>query len=52
MTAMELILDDLMAIDAMAMEAQKLARASKAPIAGPRIHGIISPFPYCDPRWI
>jgi len=50
--AMEKILEDLMAIDAMATEAQKLARASRAPITAPRIHGIIFPFPYCDPPWI
>ncbi len=47
--AIELILDDLMAIDETAIEAQKLARASRTPITAPRIHGIISPFPYRHP---
>ena len=47
--AIELILDDLMAIDEIAIEAQKLARASRTPLTTPRIHGVISPFPYCHP---
>jgi hypothetical protein len=38
-----------MAIDEMAIEAQKLARASRAPITAPRIHGFISPFPCRHP---
>ncbi len=41
--AIELILDDLMAIDEIAIEAQKLARASRTPSAtyyseDPRVH--------------
>ena len=44
--AMEITLDDLMAIDEIAIEAKKLPMASRAPIDAPRIHGIISPFPY------
>jgi len=45
---MEIIFDDLMAFDAMATEAKKFAVASKTPITAPRIHAIISPFPYAD----
>jgi len=50
--AMEIIFDDLMALDAMAIETQKLATASRAPVTAPRIHGFISPFPYRHPPWI
>lgn len=52
MMAMEIILEDLMATDAMAMEAQKLARASRAPINAPGNHKIISPISYHDPPLI
>jgi hypothetical protein len=38
-----------MAIDAMAIETQKLARASREPIITPGTHEIISPFPCRDP---
>ena len=46
---MEIILEDLVATDVMAMEAQKLARASSAPITPPETHEIISPISYHDP---
>ncbi len=44
--AIEMILDDLMAIDEIAIEAQKLARARRAPTTAPRTQELISPFPY------
>ena len=50
--AIEMILDDLMAIDEIAIEAQKLARASRAPTTAPGTHELISPFPYRDPPLI
>ncbi len=50
--AMEIFLVDLMAIDEIEIEAKKLASASRAPITAPRIHGVISPFPYRHPPLI
>jgi len=47
--AMEMILDDLMAIDEIAIEAKKLPMARRTPLATPMIHGVISPFPCRDP---
>jgi hypothetical protein len=41
-----------MAFDERAIEAKKLAKASRAPITAPRIHGVIFPFPYQDPPLI
>ncbi len=50
--AMEIILDDLMAFDEIAIEAQKFAKASRVPVIAPRIHGVICPFPYRHPPLI
>ena len=47
--AMEMILDDLMAIDEIAIEAKKLPMARRTPLTTPKIHGVISPFPCRDP---
>lgn len=47
--AMEMILDDLMALDEMAIEAQKLARARRTPTTTPGTHELISSLPYLHP---